>query len=418
MSWGSFKLKQKTDEQSFALRGSTKEYPLLASGSPPGKPPRKPNMSSDPIFDGFPPIETKEAEKVIEQTVVHLLWDNLEKSGFNIYPEQFIARNKRIDLIVTKGKYSIGIEVKCKAELETRDIKQILSYKEILSEKGIPLVAFWVPTAGFSVPISDYELKETATHGHNFEVVHANVEEEDIKKVMDSLFIGFIQMDDSSNITLSRVLLKSDPRTYTHFPTTRYFVSRFVSENLTRAFHKKLRDSTERSYANLTLQRKREIEIEHKLWKFLRDHKYKVLCQYPIRLDKNHKRRIDLIGVANHYDSIIPHRKVGIEVKQKLTKKGITQAAEYNYQLMYEGIRTYIGIPPQGIPKKFQTFKRMVNEIEENQLGLTLIDPHTTIVEFYDPPFSEPEIKEIFTRYAERGSKGTRRLTEYGIKIE
>lgn len=75
-------------------------------------------------------------------------------------------------MIVTKGKYSIGIEVKCKAELETRDIRQILSYKEILSEKGIPLVAFWVPTAGFSVPISDYELEEIATRGYNFEVVH------------------------------------------------------------------------------------------------------------------------------------------------------------------------------------------------------------------------------------------------------
>ncbi|WP_461867037.1 hypothetical protein [Thermococcus sp.] len=47
----------------------------------------------------------------------------------------------------------------------------------------------------------------------------------------------------------------------------------------------------------------------------------------------------------------------------------------------------------------------MVKEIEGNQLGLTLIDP------------SEPEIKEIFDRYAKREAKGIHRLTEYGIEV-
>lgn len=136
---------------------------------------------------GFPPISRREKEKVIEQTVVHLLWDILERSGFIIYPEQFIASNRRIDLIATKGQYSIGIEVKCKAELETKDIKQILGYKEILSKKGIPLVTFWVPTEDFSIPISDVELEEIVEQGHNFEVIHVNIGEENTRKVMDSL---------------------------------------------------------------------------------------------------------------------------------------------------------------------------------------------------------------------------------------
>jgi len=384
-------------------------HALSSSGFPPEEPPRKPDISSGSLFDGFPPITRREREKVLEQTIVHLLWDILEKFGFEIYPEQYISKNMRIDLIAVKDTRSIGIEVKCKAELENRDIKQILSYKEILESIGIPLVAFWVPTS-FPIPISDYEVEEIIERGHNFEVINVSIGEK-IEQVIDTLLIGFIREDPSMYITIDNIILHADTRTYTYLPISKYFLCKFVPGELKGYLLERLDDSTENSKSNINLQKKRELEVEHRLWNFLRDHKYKVLCQYPIRLDKNHKRRIDLIGVANHYDPVIPHKKVGIEVKQKLTKKGIVQATEYNYQLMHEGIRTYIGIPPQGIPKKFQTFKQRIKEIEANQLGLALIDPHTTIVEFYEPPFSESEIKDIFNnRHVEKETKGTRKI--------
>jgi len=65
-------------------------------------------------------------------------------------------------------------------------------------------------------------------------------------------------------------------------------------------------------------------------------------------------------------------------------------------------VRTYLGIPPAGIPKNFKVFKDKMQELEYNQLGLSIIDPRTTIAEFYDPPFPESVIKELFEKYRRR----------------
>jgi len=381
---------------------------VLATGSPPGKPPRKPYTASDPIFNGFPPIKGKEKEKVIEQTVVHLLWDVLEYSGFTVYPEQYIAPNKRIDLIAIKDKRAIGIEVKCKHELENRDVNQILGYKEVLEETGIPLITFWVPTS-FPMPISKIELEKFIEQGYNFEVV--NVTHEDrVRALIDTLFIGFIELDEDNKIRLSDIILRADPHTYTYIPNSKYFLSHFTTDKIVKAFSTKLRRTRKDSLTALEiqLQKEREINIEHNLWTFLRDHDYRVLCQYPIRIGQ-HNKRIDILGISTHRELKIPHRKIGVEIKQKLTNNAIYQAIEYGYYLNHHGMFTYIGIPPKGIPKR--GFKQKAKVLEENQLGLAIIDPKTNIVEFYDPPFNNKKIGKLLADNAVKEKPNTHTIT-------
>lgn len=125
---------------------------------------------------------------------------------------------------------------------------------------------------------------------------------------------------------------------------------------------------------------------------FLRDHNYKVLCQYPIRVGQ-HNKRIDVLAISTHPEPKVPHQKIGVEIKQKLTNNAISQAIEYKQYLNYYSTFTYLGIPPTGIPKR--RFEQRVRLLEKNHLGLAVIDPTTDIVEFYDPPFNNKKIKKL-----------------------
>jgi len=145
------------------------------------------------------------------------------------------------------------------------------------------------------------------------------------------------------------------------------------------------------------IQTKRELKIEHALWKFLRDRGYRVLCQYSIEVGPNKWKKIDIIGVKNSYDSIVPHQKIGIEVKQRVTRQGILQANEY-YSALYGRFHVYIGVPPEELPKK--SLKEKLTELEDYGLGLAIIDPSTSLVEFYDnPPSNLKEIKQTRLNY-------------------
>ncbi|GAB6136087.1 hypothetical protein JCM16307_16360 [Thermococcus prieurii] len=397
---------------------------LSSAGSPPGGPPKKPTATSSPAFDGFPPIRSKKAEeKIIEQTVVHLLWDKLAKLGFEVYPEQFINRHKRIDLIAVKGNQAIGIEVKCKKRLSDSDLRQISEYTTILDKLNIPLLTFWVPTELYGVPAPfmkadiKYILNQDMTLRYSLSDAQQKTQLR-AELFFESVIIGLISVTDDLTLRLDSNVLKANLNSCVAEAFGEGYICEYQPENLETVLREFMEKSDNDSLEKISqyLHKERELVIEHALWEFLTDRGHRVLCQYPIP-SKTGTQKIDVLGIIRGGDPLIGHHKIGIEVKQRLTHRGTIQTSDYKNRLLPYQTYTYIGIPPQGIPKKFQTFKQRIKEIEANQLGLALIDPHTTIVEFYEPPFSESEIKDIFnSRHTEKETKETRRLTEYGIK--
>lgn len=378
-----------------------RKYGYLSASSPDNPPGKPPKSSFDWIFRDFPkpPPKEKDQVRIIETQVVHMLWDKLEDLGFTIYPEQFIVPKKeKIDIIAAKGGEVIGIEVKCKKELSDKDIKQIINYKVIMSKFGIPFVVFWIVKDASPFPITPTEQLEQK--GCNFEFVDDKFEfdRDTIMEKFNSMIIGFVEQPTrlDLNVNLSHKVLAP--------VEDGCRISQWTGKRCIYTYHYKITQlsklflelaETSRYYEGLEslpfkIQTKRELKIEHALWKFLRGRGYRVLCQYPIETGSNKWKKIDIIGVKNSYDNIVPHQKIGIEVKQKLKRQGLSQANEY-YSALYGRFHVYIGVPPEGLPKK--SLKEKLTELEDYGLGLAIIDPDTSLVEFYNNPSSN--LKEM-----------------------